>query len=63
MSAGCGGEEMINEGRSICIFPLDLILSHVELRPREGPSARARPATRGLRGSFMWGGRGRGQSR
>lgn len=45
MSAGCRIEEMINEGRSICIFPLDLIQSDVEtLRPGDVALARARPA-------------------
>lgn len=43
MSVGCRGEEMINEGRSICIFPLDWIQSPVEMRPGEGALARARP--------------------
>lgn len=44
MSVGGRGEEVINEGRSICIFPLDLIRSEVEMRPGELALARARPA-------------------
>lgn len=43
MSVGCRGEEMINEGRSICLFPLDLIQSDVEMRPGEDALAGARP--------------------
>ena len=44
MSVGWRGEELINDGRSICIFPLDLVQSSMEMRPAEGALARAGPA-------------------
>ena len=44
VSVGWRGEELINDGRSICIFPLDLVQSSMEMRPAEGALARAGPA-------------------
>lgn len=34
--SGTEGEELVNDGRSIRIFPLDLTRSRVEVRPAEG---------------------------
>lgn len=39
VSVGRRGEELINDGRSICIFPLDLVRSSLEMRPAEGAGA------------------------
>lgn len=41
MSVGWRGEVMINGGLSICIFPLDLIQSNMDMRPVEGASVAA----------------------
>lgn len=52
MSVGWRGEVMINGGLSICIFPLDLIQSNMDMRPAEGHPW-LQPGQQRLRWSFM----------